>query len=331
MYNQTPFDGQPPKNPPDSDRAKKITRLAVPILIVGILAAVLLSGSMYALNAGTEAVVTQWDRYVRTEKEPGLQFKIPFIEKKKIVDVQGVRRMEFGYRSEDGAEVPEESIMLTGEESIVSADWVVQYRISDSYNYLYKVDNPEVTLRIIAESAYRRVTAAHPLDDILTNKKDDMQLEIMRDLQEICDLYQIGVEINAVQLQDAAPPAEVRDSFLDVTRAKEDKSAKINEANRYQNENLPVARGDAEAILNEAEGYRQKRVNEATGIAARFSEIEREYRQQPEIMRTRLYMEMVQEVLPKVEHIYFVQPGGNLMEFLPLGGNAPVLSGGDGA
>ena len=335
MFSQTPLGGPaPPKRPPDMSRLKKITRVAVPLSIAAVLAMSLVSGGVYTLSSGKEAVVTRWGRHVRTEKNPGLQFKIPLVEQRDIVDVEGVKRMEFGFRSQEGGEtntVAEEALMLTGEESLVLADWVVQYRIQDSYNYLFKVDNPEKTLRVISESAYRRVVAAHPLDDILTNKKDDMQIEIMRDLQDICNLLEIGLEITAVQLQDATPPEPVRDAFLDVTRAKEDKNAKINEANRYLNEKLPVARGDATAILNDAEGYKQKRVNEATGIAARFSAIEAEYRLQPEIMRTRLYMEMIREVLPLVDRIYFVEPGGSLIEFLPLDGQAPINRTGGGA
>jgi len=214
--------------------------------------------------------------------------------------------------------------MLTGEESRViglfDADWVIQYRISNSYNYLFKVDDPESTLHSVTQAAYRRVVAAHPLDAILTDRKDDMQREILRDLQEIINKYEMGIEITAVQLQDASPPDEVRDAFLDVTRSLEDKIAKTNEAERYRNEELPRAEGRATAAVNEAEGYKERRVNEALGTVARYSAIETEYHNQPSIMRTRLYLEMIREVMPNIEKIYFLDStSGNLLEILHLG------------
>ena len=332
MFNQSPFGGQGPPtnppNPPDMERAKKIARKVVPVVIAAIVLIILAANSIYTVDNGTEAVVTRFGRYVYTEKNPGLQFKIPFAENKRIVNMEEVRYMEFGFRSDSQGDYQVESLMLTGEEGLVVAKWVVQYRVSSSYNWLFNVDRPEAALRVIGESAYRRVVASHPLDNILTVGRDEMQREIMMDLQEICNLLEIGVQIVAVQLQDAQPPEPVREAFLDVTRALERKNERINNANEYRNSKEPVARGEAEAIKNEAEGYKQKRVNEATGIAARFSAVESEYRAQPEIMRSRLYMEMIREVLPRVEHVYFVDPGGNMIEFLPLGQHLITNQGG---
>ncbi|MDR0293081.1 MAG: FtsH protease activity modulator HflK [Oscillospiraceae bacterium] len=319
MNYQNPFHGN--VKPPDLTKFKKAGRRFAPVILAAVLLIILAFNCLYTLNNGEEVVVTRWGRYLRTETSSGLKFKLPFAETVDIVNVDMVRRMEFGTMLQNGVyiDIPAEAVMLTQEENLVNADWVVQYRISSSYNFLFKVDDPIGTLHTVAQSAYRRVTSSHPLDDILTNRKDDMQREILRDLQEICDKYLMGIEITAVQLQDASPPDQVRDAFLDVTRAIEDKNAKINQARTYANEKLPIARGEAAAAINEAEAYKERRVNEAVGGVARYKAVEAEYREQPDIMRTRLYLEMIREVLPRVGKLYFVDPSsGNLLEILNL-------------
>ena len=333
---------QSPPEPQREDQFQKIKRNAGLYALIGaavIFALVVAFSGIYTLNSGEEAVVTRFGQYQHTIKKPGLQFKIPFVDTAHIVNVDNVRRLEFGARSipsSDGSysnvytsyeDRPEEALMLTKEENLVIADWVVQYHIIDSYDFLFKVDDPEATLRIISESSYRRVTASRPLDDILTDQKESLQIEITSDLQAICNQYELGVRITAVQLQDAAPPDKVKDSFLDVTNAIEDKNAKSNEASRYANENLPQARGKAEALLNEAQGYKAQRINEAQGSVARYAAIEKEYAEQPDIMMTRLYMEMIREVLPRVRHIYFVDASGDTLKFLPLGDIATAAAG----
>lgn len=313
--------------PPDSPISMEAIKLKNAIKRWGILGLLLIIlgitvfSSLYVLDSGKVAVVTTFGKYSRTEKTPGLRFLIPFVEKKDIVDVSTVRRMEFGYRTRsDGTmvDVFEESTMLTGDECLVIADWTIQYKITDSYQYLYNVESQEETLRIFAESAYRRVVASHILDDILTDKKDQIQNEVLVDLQDICNRNGLGVAITGVQLQDAMPPEEVKASFLDVTSAKEDKAAKVNEARRYENEKLPVARGDAQKIIADAEAYKQARINEATGIASRYRAIAEEYEKMPSVMRMRMYIEMITEVLPRIENLYIVDGNGNTVQFLPL-------------
>jgi membrane protease subunit HflK len=192
------------------------------------------------------------------------------------------------------------------------------YKIVDSYKYLFNVDDQVGTLRTITESAYRRVVASHSLDDILTNQKESIQFEIRESLQKICDKYNFGILITAVQLQDALPPDKVKAAFLAVASAKEDKSAKINEATKYENEKLPIARGESEQILNLAEGYKQQRINEAGGDAARFLSIQKEYAANPSVTRTRLYLEMIKSVLPKVKEVYIMNDSGDILKFLPI-------------
>lgn len=298
-----------------------------PIIVIVIIVIILAASSLYTLNDGEEAVITRFGRHIHTETTSGLKLKIPFADTAHIVNVQRVNREEFGSYEVNGVyvDIPEEAVMLTGEggtsNGLVTADWVIQYRVSNSYDYLFRVNDHNGTLRAITQAAYRRVTASRPLNDILTDKKDDMQREIMADLQDICNKYQMGITIIAVQLQDASPPDEVRDAFLDVTMALEDRIARTNEAERYRNEREPVARGEAAAAINDAEAYKQRRVNEAIGATERYKAIEEEYAAQPAIMRTRLYLEMIRSVLPNVEKIYFLdQSSGNLLEVLNLGG-----------
>jgi len=302
------------------------------ILLLLIVLAIIAFSSVYTLNSNEEAVITSFGRYTRTEQTPGLKLKIPFVEQKSVVDVAQVRRMEFGYRSEttsdaNQAEADAEASMLTSDENIVIADWTVQYRITNSYDYLFNVQDQESTLRVISESAYRRITAVHTLDDILTNQKDIMQNEIMIHLQEICNKYGLGVTITSVQLQDAMPPDPVRAAFLDVASAMEEKTAKTNDAAKYENEKLPTARGTASKILNDAEAYKQERINNALGDVARYEAIQKEYAAQPEIMRTRLYLEMITEVFPKLGKVYIIDPdNGQTIQFLPLDGSTVMPS-----
>jgi membrane protease subunit HflK len=306
-------------NPPDMDKVKKAGRRFGPALIGIIVILYLAVNSIYTLNDGEEAVITRFGKYVETEKTSGLKFKLPFADTAHKVNVMEIRSMEFGWRN--NSDILEEAIMLTQEENLVKADWVIQWQVSNSYNYKFKVDNVEATLHAVTQAAYRRVVAAHPLDDILTDNKADIMREVERDLQEICNKYEMGVKIVRVQLQDAQPPNEaVREAFLDVTRALEKKEERILDAERYKNENLPIARGEAAAMVNDAEAYKERRINEAAGAVARYIAIQAEYQNQPDVMRTRLYLEMIREVLPKVEKVYFLdQSSGSLLEILHLG------------
>jgi len=314
--------------PPDFSKFKKKGGPFIPLIIIVIILGIFAYNGIYSLNSGEEAVITRFGRHIRTERIAGLKFKIPFVDSAHIVNVAGVRRMEFGTRVENGVtiSIPEEALMLTGEgqvaqvNGLVNADWVIQYRISNSYDYLFRVEDPERTMHSVTQSAYRRVVAAYPLDGILTDQKDEIMREIQTELQDILNLYQMGVLVTAVQLQDVSPPDEVREAFLDVTRSLEDRIAKTNEAERYRNEQLPRAQGAAIAAVNNAEAYKERRINESLGTVARYTAIEEEYHNEPSIMRTRLYLEMIREVMPEIERIYFLDSGsGNLLEILHLG------------
>jgi membrane protease subunit HflK len=329
MDYQNPFQGGNVK-PPDMEKVKKAGRRFLPTIIGLLLLVILAANGIYTLNNGEHAVVTRFGRYVGTVETPGLKFKIPFADTAHIRNVAVIRSMEFGFREQDlavpvtQAQIAAEALMLTGEESrvngLVIADWVIQYRISNIYNYLFMVESPEATMRSVTQAVYRRVAAANPLDAILTYRKDDIQREVLNELREISNFYRMGIDFTAVQLQEAFTPEEVREAFIDVTKALEERESRINEAQRYRNEEEPRARGRAVAAVNEAHAYKERRVNEAHGAVARYKAIEEEYRSSPDVMRTRLYLEMIREVLPKVDKVYFLdQSSGSMLEILHLG------------
>jgi membrane protease subunit HflK len=304
-----------------SKRQIKAVLITVAVIAVFL---ILISGSVYTINSGEEAVITQFGRYVRTERDPGLQFKLPFIEQRYKVSIASERRMELGFRSDNAGShtyttVQSELTMITGDMALVNADWVILYRVKDSYQFHFKALDIELLLRTTTEAVYRRVIASNNVDDVLTDRKDDIQFAVQRDLQDICDLYQVGIQIINVYLQDAMPPAEVVDAFIDVANAREERQAAIHRAERYSNEQLPVARGEAQRLINYAEAFKERRVNEAHGAVERYKAIEGEYLRAPGVTRTRLYLEMIREVLPSVERINFVDPNGNTLNFLPLG------------
>lgn len=299
-------------------------KLPMKFIFIGIgviIALVIVFSNVYILNSNEEALITAFGKYVRTQKSPGLNVKIPFIEEKAVVDVENIRRMEFGYKSlanNKTEDVLIESRMLTADENLILADWAIQFKITDTYNYVFNVDDQIGTFRTIAEAAYRRIVASHSLDDIITNQKDTIQIEVRELLQQICNKYEYGITITAVQLQDAMPPDEVKPAFLEVTSAIEEKNSKINEAKKYENEKLPVARGNAEQIKNVAEGYKQQRINDATGAVSRYIAIQKEYAINPSVTKTRLYLEMIKSVLPNIKEIYIMNDNGDVLKFLPL-------------
>jgi membrane protease subunit HflK len=329
MNNQNPFT-QGNIKPPDMEKAKKAARRFFPTVLGLLILIILAANSIYTIKNGEHAVILRFGKHVDTVETAGLKFKLPFIDQKHVRNVAVIRSMEFGFMDKDtdargtADEINAEALMLTGEESrvngLVIADWVIQYRISNIYDYLFKVDNPEATMRSVTQAVYRRVAAAEPLDAILTYRKDDIQRAVLTELRQISIDYGLGIEITAVQLQEAFTPEEVREAFIDVTKALEERESRANEAQKYRNEELPRAQGRAVAAVNDAEAYEYVRVNEASGAVARYTAIWEEYRKNPDITRTRLYMEMIREVLPGVKEIYFLdQSSGGLLEILHLG------------
>ena len=211
--------------------------------------------------------------------------------------------------------------MLTGDENIVDAELIVQYKIKEPINYLFNFIGPELTMREASEASLRTVVGRHNIDEALTSGKLMIQEETKELLQTILDKYETGVQVVAVQLQDVSPPKQVIDSFKDVASAKEDKNRMINEAEGYRNDVIPKARGEAQAMIREAEGFREARISRAEGDVAKFKAILKEYSKAKDVTRKRLYLEAMEEILPGLEK-YIVPSGedGNLLNLLNLGG-----------
>ena len=251
-------------------------------------------------------------KYSQT-KDPGLQWWWPGpIGARDVVRVDEIRRLELGVRGD--APVLSESLMITGDPdesgdpgeapNIVDAQLLVQYDIKNLKDYLYKVVSPDAaTLKDATETSLRQVVGSRPIDDILTDKKEEVQIETQNKLQDILDNYQSGIRIREVKLLNVFAPEQVKDAFDDVVRAKEDKAKIINLADAYKESVLPQSRGQAAKMLQEAEGFRQQKIAVAVGEAERFLAIQREYEKSKDITRKRLYLEAMEEILPGISKI----------------------------
>ena len=292
--------------------------------IFGIALIFWLFTGVYTVGPDEVGVVQRFGKYDRTVQS-GLNYHMPFpIETVKTPKVTEVKRIEVGFRTVGKNQyrtVERESLMLTGDENIVDAELIVQYKIKEPINYLFNFIGPELTMREAAEASLRTVVGRHNIDEALTSGKLMIQEETKELLQSILDKYETGVQVVAVQLQDVSPPKQVIDAFKDVASAKEDKNRMINEAEGYRNDVIPKARGEAQAMIREAEGFRESRIARAEGDVAKFKAILKEYSKAKDVTRERLYLEAMEEILPGLEK-YIVPNGedGNLLNLLNLGG-----------
>jgi len=292
--------------------------------IFGIALIFWLFTGVYTVGPDEVGVVQRFGKYTRVVQS-GLNYHMPFpIETVKTPKVTEVKRIEIGFRTigkNQYRTVERESLMLTGDENIVDAELIVQYKIKEPINYLFNFIGPELTMREASEASLRTVVGRHNIDEALTSGKLMIQEETKELLQSILDKYETGVQVVAVQLQDVSPPKQVIDSFKDVASAKEDKNRMINEAEGYRNNVIPKARGEAQSMILEAEGFRESRISRAEGDVAKFKAILKEYSKAKDVTRKRLYLEAMEEILPGLEK-YIVPSGedGNLLNLLNLGG-----------
>lgn len=280
------------------------------VLIFGVW--LISGGPYYIVDPDEEGVVKTFGKYTKSTG-PGFHLKFPWpIQTVETPKVTEVKRLEVGMRTlpsgmvldfRNSREMLQEAQMLTGDENIVNADMIIQYKIKDAKHYLYNLRDPIGTLRHIGEASMRLVIGDHSIDDALINRRIEMQEEIKILAQEIADMYQIGVQIVQVQLQDVYPPQQVERAFKDVATAREDKERMINEARGYANEKIPRAQGEAARVLREAESYAKERIARAKGDVSRFNSIAEEYDKAPEVTRERYYQETMQQVLSRVDKV----------------------------
>ena len=305
------------------DSEIKVRALSLGALpIAGIALLLWLLSGVYVVGPDEVGVVQTFGKYSRAAQS-GLNYHFPFpIEKVQTPKVTEVKRIEIGFRTVGKNQyqtVERESLMLTGDENIVDAEMIVQYRIKDPVAYLFNFIKPEITVREASEASLRTVVGRHNIDEALTSGKFMIQEETKTLVQSILDKYESGILVVAVQLQDVSPPKEVIASFKDVASAKEDKNRMINQAEGYRNDIIPKARGEAQAEIREAEGYKKARIARSEGDVAKFSAVLKEYRKAKGVTETRMYLETVEEILPNREKIIVPDSeNGNLINLLNL-------------
>jgi len=290
--------------------------------IVGIGLVLWLLTGIYVVGPDEVGVVQTFGKYTRVAQS-GLNYHIPYpIETVNTPKVTEVKRVEIGFRTLGNNQfrtIEKESLMLTGDENIVDAEMIVQYKIKDAVRYLFNFMEPELTVREAAEASMRTVVGRHKIDEALTSGKFQIQEETKILLQEILDKYKTGILIVAVQLQDVSPPKQVISAFKDVASAKEDKNRMINQAEGYRNDIIPKARGEAQAMIRKAEGFREARIKRAEGDVAKFKSILVEYKKAEDVTRKRMYLETMEEILPGIQkYIVPGSEGGNLLNLLNL-------------
>jgi membrane protease subunit HflK len=292
--------------------------------IIGVVLVLWLLTGIYSVGPDEVGVVRTFGKVTRIVQS-GLRYHLPIpIEQVDTPKVTEVKRSEVGFRhigNQQFRKVEHESLMLTGDENIVDAEMIVQYKIKEAEKYLFNFVGPELTIREVSESALRTVIGQHTIDEALTTGKFQIQEETQTLMQKILDKYETGILIVAVQLQSVAPPQQVEASFKDVASAKEDKNRKINEAQGYRNDVIPKARGEAQAMLREAEGFKEARIKRSEGDVAKFKAMLVEYRKAKDVTRKRLYLEAMEEILPGVKkYIIPSDKDGNLLNLLNLSG-----------
>jgi len=300
-----------------SQRLKQILPKLVPIA-VGLILVVWLSSGVYSVNPGHVGVVRTFGKET-ARTAPGLNYRFPWpLQQTDVVSVEQIRRIEVGFR---GAQrVQEEALMLTGDENIVEAQIVVQYRVADPSKFLFRLREPEVALGAATEVALRSTVGSMTIDQVMIEERAKVQDDARVVIQRLMDAYDSGLVITEVKLQAADPPDAVRDAFHDVVRAREDKEKLINQAKGYQADILPKARGEAQKILREAEGYREKRVLLAQGEASRFLSVLAEYEKSTQVTRERLYLETMEKILPDTDKVILDGDlGQRLLPLMPLG------------
>ncbi|MBE3594050.1 MAG: FtsH protease activity modulator HflK [Candidatus Carbobacillus altaicus] len=291
------------------------------LLVFVLLLIWIVTTSIFTVQEQEQAALLTFGRYTATVEQAGLHLKWPYpLQQVIIVDANRTKRMTIGYREQDGkvVAVPEEALMITGDENIVSADAVVEWRVGDLEKYLFNVSDPEAFLRNAAIASIRSVIGSVKLDYAITEGKTDIQGRVKEKLNELNTLYGTGILVLDLKFQDIEPPeGEVQLAFKAVTNAREEKNTKINNATKYANDVIPKARGDAQAMLEKAEAEKKARILNAEGDVAKFRAIYTEYAKNPAITKERLILETLEAVLPGAQ-IFITDNSGDTVKYLPL-------------
>lgn len=312
----------PKKKRPDWSRLGRSIGVVALVLLVLAMAAT----CFYTVDDKQQAVVTTFGK-VTDVTDAGVHFKLPFgIQSVRKVDVNVYQKIELGYDENNNTTI--DSSMISGDYNIVNVDFFVEYKISDPVQYLYSSNSPEQILRNLIQSQVRNVVGSSTVDAVLTDGKENIQMQVKALVSEILEEYDIGLSLVDVKIQDAEPPTqEVNEAFKAVETAKQQAETVINDAKAYQNAKIPSAQAQADKLIQNAQYLRQKRINEAVEQVAMFEAMYAEYAQNPAITKSRMYYEAISQVLPGVKLYINTGSGSDVQMLLPLesmvqGGNA---------
>ncbi len=302
MSQNVPFDLKDFKPP-------KINVKAVSLIVVVMILLSFVSSLWFTVDPEEVGVVLRFGKYDRTVN-PGLNFKLPLgIETVEKVPVERQLKLEFGFRTKavgsgrtqySSLKYEEESLMLTGDLNAADVEWIVQYRISDPYKYLFRVRNAEKTFRDMNEAVMRGIVGDRTVDEVITFGRQEVADSVTLILQELCNQYELGIKVEQIALQDANAPESVQPAFNEVNAAEQEKDKLINQAKSEYNKVIPKARGIAKKTIEEAKGYALERVNNAKGEASKFNSVFAEYSKAKEVTRQRIYLETMNDVFQNV-------------------------------
>ena len=314
FYSYTPNSGKQP----DPKKLKNVIIFGV----IGIFLLIAVFSSFYTVDDKQQAVVTTFGK-VTDITDAGLHFKLPFgIQQVQKVDVNVYQKIELGYITDNnGATLTKtnESTMITGDYNIVNVDFYVEYRISDPVQYLYSSNKPEQILRNLIQSQVRNVVGSSTVDSVLTDGKENIQMQVKELVTEILAEYDIGLSLVEIRIQDSEPPtSEVIEAFKSVETAKQTAEAVVNQAKAYENAQIPNAEAEADKLMENAEYLKQKRINEAIEAVAMFNAMYEEYARNPDVTKARMYYEAISEILPGVKLYINTGDGESIDMLLPL-------------
>lgn len=299
-----------------NDKGIQRTLMILKIVVTLLLALLLMYFSVYSIQPQEHAVILTFGAPT-VVRESGLHFKIPFIQKKRIVPMV-INNFSIGYNSTTEETLEFESLMITSDYNFVNVDFFVEYKVSDPIEYCFASDEPEKILRMMALSYIRDTIGLYPVDSVITTGKSEIEAEIREKLTKRLTQEKIGLSLHNIRIQDATPPTEeVMSAFKAVETAKQGKETAINNANKYKNEREPAALAQVDAVLKNAEAEKEARINEARGQVARFNAMYEEYQKYPLITKQRMYYEAIEEILPGLK-VIIDNEGGSTSRMLPL-------------
>lgn len=303
-----------PELPPGLIKKVVIGLIVIVVIIFGF-------SMFYTLEEQEKAMILTFGEYTGEESEAGLKFKLPYpIQQVEVYPAYVTQEVQIGYRQQNNQVdvVEDESIMITGDENLISVNAVVEWNVADMRDFFYNIDDPDRFLRNAATSAIRSVIGENRLDYAITDGRTEIQSEVMARLIETMASYESGIHVVSFKFQDVEPPSgDVQQAFKEVTNAREEKNTKINQANQYVNQRLPVARGEARAMVEEAEGEKQRRILNAQGDVANFNALYTAYVNNSSVTESRLILETMEKILPGAQ-IVITNSQGDTVNYLPL-------------